>query len=44
MEPTERESEDLLSELLKPLRLTGVFDSRWHVRAPWAIEGDAEQS
>lgn len=34
--------EDLLSELLKPLRLTGVFDSRWHVRAPWAIEGDAE--
>ncbi|MFJ5834072.1 AraC family transcriptional regulator [Streptomyces sp. NPDC093089] len=36
--------EDLLSELLKPLRLTGVFDSRWHVRAPWAIEGDAESS
>ncbi|WP_267244446.1 AraC family transcriptional regulator [Streptomyces sp. PR69] len=36
--------DDLLSELLKPLRLTGVFDSRWHVRAPWAIEGDAEQS
>ncbi|MDV5148476.1 AraC family transcriptional regulator [Streptomyces sp. SBC-4] len=38
------EHEDLLSELLKPLRLTGVFDSRWHVRAPWAIEGDAERS
>ncbi|MCX5393295.1 AraC family transcriptional regulator [Streptomyces sp. NPDC006482] len=38
------EREDLLSELLKPLRLTGVFDSRWHVRAPWAIEGDAERS
>ncbi|MFD7320120.1 AraC family transcriptional regulator [Streptomyces sp. NPDC059875] len=38
------EREDLLSELLQPLRLTGVFDSRWHVRAPWAIEGDAEQS
>lgn len=36
------EQEDLLSELLKPLRLTKVFDSRWHVRAPWAIEGDAE--
>ncbi|MFE0698956.1 AraC family transcriptional regulator [Streptomyces sp. NPDC058872] len=34
--------DDLLSELLKPLRLTGVFDSRWHVRAPWVIEGDAE--
>ncbi|MFI1015485.1 AraC family transcriptional regulator [Streptomyces sp. NPDC020965] len=38
------DTEDLLSELLKPLRLTGVFDSRWHVRAPWAIEGDAEES
>lgn len=36
-------NDDLLSELLQPLRLTGVFDSRWHVRAPWAIEGDAEQ-
>lgn len=43
-EPTESEGDDLLSELLKPLRLTGVFDSRWHVSAPWAIEGDAEQS
>ncbi|MFF0559062.1 AraC family transcriptional regulator [Streptomyces sp. NPDC020472] len=40
--PREGEHEDLLSELLKPLRLTGVFDSRWHVRAPWSIEGDAE--
>ncbi|MFJ8644802.1 AraC family transcriptional regulator [Streptomyces sp. NPDC093546] len=38
------DSDDLLSELLQPLRLTGVFDSRWHVSAPWAIEGDAEQS
>ncbi|MGW5422127.1 AraC family transcriptional regulator [Streptomyces sp. NPDC003943] len=37
------ENHDLLSELLKPLRLTGVFDSRWHVSAPWAIEGDAEE-
>ncbi|MET4925826.1 AraC family transcriptional regulator [Streptomyces sp. PSRA5] len=44
MEPIKTESDDLLSELLKPLRLTGVFDSRWHVSAPWAIEGDAEQS
>ncbi|MCI3227135.1 AraC family transcriptional regulator [Streptomyces sp. NP-1717] len=44
MEPIQTESDDLLSELLKPLRLTGVFDSRWHVSAPWAIEGDAEQS
>ncbi|MBT2510238.1 AraC family transcriptional regulator [Streptomyces sp. ISL-98] len=44
MDAMEREGDDLLSELLKPLRLTGVFDSRWHVRGPWAIEGDAEQS
>ncbi|MGW2558060.1 AraC family transcriptional regulator [Streptomyces sp. NPDC001514] len=44
MEATDAQSDDLLSELLKPLRLTGVFDSRWHVSAPWAIEGDAEQS
>ncbi|MQS99009.1 AraC family transcriptional regulator [Streptomyces jumonjinensis] len=39
--PTAADVDDLVSELLKPLRLTGVFDSRWHVRAPWAIEGDA---
>ncbi|MCS0634151.1 AraC family transcriptional regulator [Streptomyces sp. LP05-1] len=44
MDTVGTDSDDLLSELLKPLRLTGVFDSRWHVRAPWAIEGDAEQS
>ncbi|GGW98072.1 AraC family transcriptional regulator [Streptomyces chryseus] len=44
MEREADEGDDLLSELLKPLRLTGVFDSRWHVNAPWAIEGDAEQS
>ncbi|MFI1394838.1 AraC family transcriptional regulator [Streptomyces sp. NPDC020681] len=44
MESADTEGDDLLSELLKPLRLTGVFDSRWHVNAPWAIEGDAEQS
>ncbi|MEV4947198.1 AraC family transcriptional regulator [Streptomyces sp. NPDC053755] len=43
-EERDDQRDDLLSELLKPLRLTGVFDSRWHVRAPWAIEGDAEQS
>ncbi|MGW4027822.1 AraC family transcriptional regulator [Streptomyces sp. NPDC004838] len=44
VETAATEGDDLLSELLKPLRLTGVFDSRWHVRAPWAIEGDAEES
>lgn len=44
METVGTDRDDLLSELLQPLRLTGVFDSRWHVRAPWAIEGDAEQS
>ncbi|NUT46751.1 MAG: AraC family transcriptional regulator [Saccharothrix sp.] len=31
---------DLISELLKPVRLTGVFQSRWHARAPWAVTGD----
>lgn len=35
--------QDLLSELLRPIRLTGVFHSWWHVRAPWSIEGDTEQ-
>ncbi|MGW0118538.1 AraC family transcriptional regulator [Streptomyces sp. NPDC003327] len=35
--------EELLSELLRPLRLTGVFDSRWHLRAPWSIEGVVER-
>ncbi|GGP87045.1 AraC family transcriptional regulator [Streptomyces roseolilacinus] len=44
MDIMRNDGDDLLSELLKPLRLTGVFDSRWHVRAPWAIEGDAERS
>ncbi|MEU7024109.1 AraC family transcriptional regulator [Streptomyces sp. NPDC046203] len=33
--------DDLLSELLTPLRLTGVLDSRWRARTPWAIEGEA---
>ncbi|MFF9866973.1 MULTISPECIES: AraC family transcriptional regulator [unclassified Streptomyces] len=42
-EQVRTDGDDLLSELLQPLRLTGVFDSRWHVSAPWAIEGDAEQ-
>ncbi|MEU5976097.1 AraC family transcriptional regulator [Streptomyces sp. NPDC047315] len=44
VETAATEGDDLLSELMKPLRLTGVFDSRWNVRAPWAIEGDAEES
>jgi len=33
---------DLLSDLLSPLRLTGVFSSRWFARAPWGINGDSE--
>ncbi|MFF8954326.1 AraC family transcriptional regulator [Streptomyces sp. NPDC014894] len=41
--PAAPDADDLLSELLQPLRLAGVFDSRWHVRAPWAIEGDAAE-
>jgi AraC-like DNA-binding protein len=35
--------QDLLSELLRPIRLTGVFRSWWYARAPWSIEGDSEQ-
>jgi AraC family transcriptional activator of mtrCDE len=35
-------AEDLLSELLRPIRLTGVFHSWWHLSEPWSIEGDSE--
>ncbi|WP_129663669.1 AraC family transcriptional regulator [Phytoactinopolyspora endophytica] len=35
-------SNDLLSELLAPLRLHGVFHSRWSMRAPWGIAGEGE--
>ncbi|WP_084965927.1 AraC family transcriptional regulator [Thermoactinospora rubra] len=34
--------DDLLSELLSPLRLGGVFHSRWIARAPWAVAGERE--
>lgn len=33
---------DLLSELLTPLRLQGVFASWWTAHAPWGIHGDQE--
>ncbi|GAA2275358.1 AraC family transcriptional regulator [Nonomuraea roseoviolacea subsp. roseoviolacea] len=33
---------DLLSELLAPLRLRGVFHSRWSARAPWGVAGERE--
>ncbi|MEV0390558.1 AraC family transcriptional regulator [Nonomuraea sp. NPDC050643] len=33
---------DLLSELLAPLRLRGVFHSRWAARAPWGVAGERE--
>ncbi|MBH1932976.1 AraC family transcriptional regulator [Streptomyces sp. AV19] len=33
---------DLLSELLAPLRLHGVFHSRWTAHAPWGIAGEPE--
>lgn len=36
------EQADLLSELLTPLRLRGVFHSRWHARAPWGVAGERE--
>ncbi|XRQ12026.1 AraC family transcriptional regulator [Actinomadura welshii] len=35
---------DLLDELLAPLRLEGVFVSRWEVRAPWGFRGDRERN
>ncbi|NRQ36144.1 AraC family transcriptional regulator [Nonomuraea sp. NN258] len=35
-------SADLLSELLAPLRLHGVFHSRWSARAPWGVAGERE--
>ncbi|MFI6316304.1 AraC family transcriptional regulator [Nonomuraea sp. NPDC050556] len=33
---------DLLSELLAPMRLHGVFHSRWSMRAPWGVAGAKE--
>ncbi|WP_018635031.1 AraC family transcriptional regulator [Parafrankia elaeagni] len=33
---------DLLGELLRPIRLTGVFQSHWLLNSPWSIEGDSE--
>ncbi|MEZ7125041.1 AraC family transcriptional regulator [Nonomuraea sp. AD125B] len=36
------EDDDLLSELLAPLRLEGVFHSRWTARSPWGVAGEAE--
>ncbi|GAA2413345.1 AraC family transcriptional regulator [Actinomadura vinacea] len=35
---------DLLGELLAPLRLEGVFASRWTARAPWGLRGDRERN
>ncbi|MFG2090665.1 MULTISPECIES: AraC family transcriptional regulator [unclassified Spirillospora] len=35
---------DLLDELLAPLRLEGVFVSRWEARAPWGFRGDQERN
>jgi AraC-like DNA-binding protein len=35
---------DLLGEWLAPLRLEGVFASRWTARAPWGLRGDQERN
>jgi AraC-like DNA-binding protein len=35
-------SDDLLSELLAPLRLHGVFHSRWSLHSPWGVAGEGE--
>lgn len=34
--------DDVLSELLMPLRLRSVFHSKWLARSPWAIEGEGD--
>ncbi|MBB2909391.1 AraC-like DNA-binding protein [Streptosporangium becharense] len=34
--------DDLLSDLLAPLRLHGLFHSRWSARAPWGVAGERE--
>lgn len=36
------DADDVLSELLMPLRLRSVFHSKWLARSPWAIEGEAD--
>ncbi|WP_017627629.1 AraC family transcriptional regulator [Nocardiopsis chromatogenes] len=35
-------SEDLLSAVLAPVRLRGVYSSHWSVRAPWSVQGRCE--
>ncbi|MDH6579329.1 AraC family transcriptional regulator [Kitasatospora sp. MAP5-34] len=35
-------ADDVLSKLLTPLRLRGVFQSRWTAGAPWAVQGSEE--
>ncbi|WP_246267003.1 AraC family transcriptional regulator [Nonomuraea typhae] len=35
-------SGDLLSDLLAPLRLHGVFHSRWLAHAPWGVSGERD--
>ncbi|GIJ50358.1 AraC family transcriptional regulator [Virgisporangium aliadipatigenens] len=37
------QSHDTLSELLKPMRLSSVFYSRWTVRGPWNVQGDDDE-
>ncbi|WP_026124074.1 AraC family transcriptional regulator [Nocardiopsis baichengensis] len=34
--------EDLLSAVLAPVRLRGVYSSHWSVRAPWSVRGRRE--
>lgn len=36
------DKQELISELLKPIRLTGVFQSWWAARAPWSVEGGGD--
>ncbi|MEW2356450.1 AraC family transcriptional regulator [Spirillospora sp. NPDC029432] len=43
-DPVNDRPADLLDALLAPLRLEGVFVSRWVMRAPWGFRGDRERN
>ncbi|MFB4317868.1 cupin domain-containing protein [Actinomadura sp. 21ATH] len=43
-DPVNDRPADLLDALLAPLRLEGVFASRWVMRAPWGFRGGQERN
>jgi AraC-like DNA-binding protein len=44
MQARSQVQDDLLSEVLTPMRLRGVFHSRWTFDAPWGLHGDREDN